>query len=275
MNASSGLAARIKTLPRPQQVSSRRSWFRALMGLTLGGPFLLLMGLGLGFGAGVILVNTVELRQQGRLAEAAVVDKKFVDGSESDSYTVSYAFNAFSQGRLQRFQSQNDVSAELYQSLTKGGKVRVLYAATNPDNSTISEPFAFNIDRVLAVILWPFLTFYFLSIGFFTLRIAAREIKELHLLKRDGRFTQAIIFDRWQDRVETDDGHVDLHLVAYAFEGGLPQQIITAAINDAMLHEQCKVGDRLTVRYVYAQPTICEVVRHPPCGQHSFFAHYR
>lgn len=259
MNASSGLAERIKTLPRPEEVSSRRSWFGALMALTLGGPFLLLMGLGPVVIAGVELVNTVELRQQGRLAEAAVVDKKFVDG-QSDSYTVFYAFSAFSQGRLQRFKSQKDVSAELYQSLTKGGKVRVLYAASNPDNSTIQEPFGFNIDTFIGAIIWSILSFLFPLMGFLTLSCAAREIKELYLLKRDGRFTQAIIFDRWQDRVETDDGHVDRHLVAYAFEGGLPRQIITAAIDNARIHEQCKIGDSLRVHYVHAQPTICEVV---------------
>ncbi|MFM7642194.1 MAG: DUF3592 domain-containing protein [Cyanobium sp.] len=257
MNASSSLAERIKTLPQPQQISSRRSWFGALIRLTVGGPFMLLMGLGLVVIPVVELVNTVELRQQGRLAEAAVVDKKFVVG-QPDSYTVFYAFSAFRQGRLQRFKSQKDVSAELYQSLTKGGKVRVLYAASNPDNSTIQEPFGF--DTFIGAILYSILCITFPRMGFLTLSHGALEIKELYLLKRDGRFTQAIIFDRWQYREDTGDGYVERYVVAYAFEGGLPRQIITAAIDNVRIHNQCKIGDSLRVHYVHAQPTICEVV---------------
>jgi hypothetical protein len=82
-------------------------------------------------------------------------------------------------------------------------------------------------------------------------------------LRFHGRQTQAIIFDRWQEKDSEGDS---VFYIAYAFKVSElqgRQRIITRAEQNRILYPKLSIGDTLVIRYLADNPSICKIQSKP------------
>jgi hypothetical protein len=186
-------------------------------------------------------------------ATVATIMTLYQDGGESPTCHVSYDFKGpDTQGLLTSFHDRDSVSCSRYSNLTVGQNIEILYAASDPSLSAIKETFGSRWQSIGVAAI-------FLLVGLGLLYYALNSLHLLWQLRVAGQQTQAILFDRWQDK--DSEGDVN-YRVAYAFKISTPKgpQIITGAIQNQKLYENYKVGNCLTVCYLPKKPEISWVV---------------
>ena len=82
------------------------------------------------------------LLEEGLRAPATVTDLRIVEGEDSDTYRVGFAFTAVQQGEEVRFEDlRNTVTAATYRALSVGDIVEVIYLADNPAQAKLTLEF--------------------------------------------------------------------------------------------------------------------------------------
>ena len=105
--------------------------------------------------------SDLALLQEGLRAPATITDLWVVEGEDSDTYRVGFAFTAVQQGEEVRFEGlRKTVTFDTYQSLSVGDTVEVVYPADNPAQARLALEFnqeflqaRFTRDRTLVLIL--------------------------------------------------------------------------------------------------------------------------
>ncbi|MFZ6026818.1 MAG: DUF3592 domain-containing protein [Chloroflexota bacterium] len=252
--AASPLPPEYSRLPRPKPTGLRESVGCILI---FGLIWTLFSAIFPVVGVGVFISEQAkynQLSREGVTAKGMITELDIDNSGDSTSYYVSYQFTASINGDPTQVQARESVSSSLYNDLETGQKIDVLYAASDPNLSTLKAEFA--PPNLLFSLFFVGFGGLFVLFGLGMMYGGVKAMRELNQLRSSGRQVQGIIFDRWQD---TDSDGDPTYFVAYAFKVGPAQQIVTAAEQNKKLHQKYQIGDSVTVRYVPSQPTICQV----------------
>lgn len=194
------------------------------------------------------------LLQEGVTVSAGITKLEIDDSGDSTSYFVYYRFTAPVKGAPLTIDAHTSVSSSIYYTLKTGQAIDILYVASDPNISTLKA--AFGPPQPLLSLAFAGMGGLFFLFGLGMVYGSIKAIVEWFDLRTHGHMTQAVIFERWQD---TDSDGDATYFVAYAFRAGPQRQMITHAEQNHKLYKHYQIGDRVPVRYLPDEPTICQV----------------
>jgi hypothetical protein len=199
------------------------------------------------------LIKYQRLTREGEATVATITQLDKDNSGDSPSCHVSYDFKGpDTEGLLSSFHETDSVSCSRYSNLTVGQNIEILYAASDPSLSAIKEESGSRWSEIGFLVIFPLF-----GLGLFY--TALKRLRVLRQLRVEGQQTEAILFDRWQDK-DSDNGTI--YLVAYAFKILTPEgpQIITCAEQNQKVYENYRVGNSLTICYLPKKPEISRVI---------------
>ena len=178
------------------------------------------------------------------------------DSGDSSRYNVYYRFIAPINGNPQTFEQYASVSQSVYESLETGGRLEVIYSASDPQFSVVKADFG--VSSLWPSILGVGMSLLFVGIGLMMVIPGAQAGKHILKLGFQGQLTQATVFARWE---ETDSDGTSYY-VAYAFKvSSRPtgQQIISNAQQSLYAYKKLSIGGQVNIKYLSDNPQICRM----------------
>jgi hypothetical protein len=230
-------------------------------------PFVALVGAMMVFVSVYSFVSTFSVLQGGVVTTKGRITAVDIS-KDKESSTVSMEFAMLKNGISNQIKTSSSVITPfLAGTLKRGQEVNIIYSASNPKAAIIRN------DLPGILILSP-LAFYmgvfFLFLGGIMLigaplRILAliSDMFRLHRLHAHGEHIQAIIIDKWEEVIYSDEDNSKsiTTFVSYAYKAGASEQIHT---NSECTSEwfsnqrlsQGRIGDCIPVRYLPNRPMI-------------------
>lgn len=200
--------------------------------------------------------NYNRLLREGLPAQATVTKLDVDDSGDSNTYYVYYQFRAMANNEFSQFELSKSIPSSLYDNLEVGQKINILYAASDPTLTAVKSEFG--PPNPFSSLSFIGIGSLFVLIGIWMLYQGLSTLKNLNLLRLQGRQTLATIFDRWQDK--DSDGN-SLYFVAFVFKVSSltgERQIITHAEQNKDLYNKYQIGQTCVVRYLPTNPYICQ-----------------
>ena len=123
-------------------------------------------------------------KDEGRIAQGVITKLEVEDSDDSTDYYVDYRFSAPFNGEEQNFEHYASVSRSVYQPLETGGKVEIIYAASDPGVSTVKAQFG--PPSLLAPILGGGMSLLFTGIGLAMIISGFRAVKRFLQLRKQA-----------------------------------------------------------------------------------------
>jgi hypothetical protein len=198
-----------------------------------------------------------QLSSEGVTTQAVVTTLEVDDSGDSTSYEVSYRFVTKTNGDSKIFEAHDSVPASIYNSLETGGKVAVIYVASDPQLSVIQAHFG--SPSLIPFVLGGGMSLVFTLIGIAMLYAGFKAGMNLWQFSTKGKITQGIIFERWAD---TDSDGTNYY-VAYAFpvySNQTGDQMISNAQQSFQAFHKLKIGEKVNLKYLPDNPKTCQLV---------------
>jgi hypothetical protein len=197
------------------------------------------------------------LMNEGVTVMGQVTDMQIDYDDDSNTYYASFAFK--SAGTV--YNNRESVSRSYYNSLKVGDRVEVLFAASDPNLSRLKGDFS--PPNALFPLIFSGMGGLFTLIGFWVIWQGLGGQENLAELRKNGKISQAIIFDKWTTR--GSKGRTN-HIIAFRFaaiaEDGGQIEVAHAEYNPRA-YRQLTIGDDTPVRYLPTKPEVCQLVDYP------------
>lgn len=251
------LADPVLPRPRPHQPPTTGWGWGCLLifGLTWVIPSLCMMVVLL-----VVFANTwpryVQLRDSGVLTEGVITNRRVAEGVDESTYYVTYQYHVPQPGGGQRqYVQEESVNYDRYRALTLETRVFIRYVSSDPQVAMLER----ELDSPMPLLCFSGMAGVFVLIGLGILWWGWRSNQLARRLNKQGRITQATVFERW---VETGSDNDPVYCVAYRFElpnpDGSSREIRQAEMNQ-QAYETLAIGDTAPVLYLPDQPEICRL----------------
>jgi hypothetical protein len=213
----------------------------------------------------LVLVLGVSIREQklfdrlkieGLTAQAVITNLEVEDSDDSTSYYVDYRFTVPFNGEVQTYEHYASVSQSVYQPLETGGRVEILYAASDPGVSTVKAQFG--PPNLLAPIIGGGMSLLFTGIGLAMIISGFRSGFHFLQLRLQGQFTQAVVFDRWEEPA-SDGNSYYVAYVFYAYPDQTGRKVVTNAQSGYRAYQKLRIGMQVKVRYLPNTPQVCQM----------------
>jgi len=191
------------------------------------------------------------LMRDGQAVAGVVIDKETDKDEDSINYYIEYSFDAPLNGVDGPYVERTHVSSNIYETLTVGQQVDVVYLAKNPKISRLQADLS-PPDLLFPLFIGGIGMIFILIGGTFFLK-AAGDLNELGRLERRGLLTEGLVFDLWS---ETDSEGDSTYMVAYAYQIPTPRgyKCITRAEINTNAYQKLELGDRPRVKYLPNDP---------------------
>jgi len=202
-----------------------------------------------------IIVEYKLLSHEVESTKATIVDINKVGSGDSPNCRIQYDFKAPDKnGSLKFIQESKKISCSLYDELKVLQNIEILYVTSNPSVSVIKSEHHFPSSLIIAA--YSFMVLLGLGISHLGFNALSRRKQ----LSEGGKQTQAILFDRWEEKDSEDSKS---YYVAYAFKilTNQGEQIISLAEDNEKAYQQYRVGDSITIRYLPEKPeNVCQII---------------
>ena len=198
----------------------------------------------------------LRLANDGITVQGIITRLEVDDSGDSSRYNVYYRFIAPVNGNPQTFEQYASVSQSVYESLETGGRLEVIYSASDPQFSVVKADFG--VSSLWPSILGVGMSLLFVGIGLMMVIPGAQAGKHILKLGSQGQLTRATVFARWE---ETDSDGTSYY-VAYAFKvSSRPtgQQIISNAQQSLYAYKKLSIGGQVNIKYLSDNPQICRM----------------
>ena len=215
-----------------------------------------------------LIVEYKRLSHEVEATDATISHLNKDESGDSTTCRVNYGFKAPDKnGTLTFFQKSETIPCHLYNELKVEQQIEILYVTSDPTVSVIKSEHHLPNWKSNGIIFFLLSLFYFLLFflpSLFGLGYIYSGLITLHrrkLLRVKGQQTQAILFDRWEEK---DSEGAKTYYVAYAFK--IPtnqgeQIIITRAEENRKAYRKFQIGDTPTVCYLPEKPEeVCRVI---------------
>jgi hypothetical protein len=185
--------------------------------------------------------ESIQLQTSGVVVDGFVSDLKSYTDEGDTSYKVTYQFKALTdQSVFQSFGNRQSVTKKIFESLEIGGTVSIIYAESEPQNSSIV-----GAERSLFLPLS-----FFLALGLGAAWMLAKTVLKLTVayeLSTKGVLAEGEVEDLWIQR-----GGGDRHYISYSFGQGFSgrEQL------KKHIYRSIKTEDSIKIRYLDRDPQI-------------------
>jgi uncharacterized OB-fold protein len=197
------------------------------------------------------------LTSEGVTVQGVVTKTEIDDSDGSTSYYIYYRFTAPLQNEGKTFEHYDSVNQAIYNSVETGGKVEIIYAASDPQLSFVKADFG--SPSLWVPIVGGGMSLLFVGIGLTMIIPGFQAGKRLLKLSSQGQVAQATVFDRW----EQTDSESSSYYVAYAFKVSEKQtgqqRIISNAEASMQAYKNLKLGEKVRVKFLPDNPQVCQM----------------
>jgi hypothetical protein len=196
------------------------------------------------------------LSSEGVTVQGVVTKMETDDSDDSTSYYIHYRFFAPFKNEKKAFEHYNSVSESVYNSVETGGKVEIIYAASDPQLSFVKT--AFGPPGLVVPIIGGGMILLFIGVGLAMVIPGFQAAKRFLMLSSQSQIAQATVFDRW----EQPDSDSSSYYVAYAFKVSSRQsgsRIISNAEASAQAYKKLKLGEKVRVKFLPDNPQVCQM----------------
>jgi len=211
-------------------------------------------------GVGMYIRDSIaynRLSREGIPAAATITNLEIHSGDDSDSYYVSYQFQASIKGDTARFRGSDQVSSSFFSRLKVGQTIEIIYSPADPSISAVKAEL--RPASMTLLLCFGGLGGLFTLIGLILISSSIMGIVNTNRLRLGGRVTQGIVFKKW---TETDSAGDTTYFVAYVFKAEIPGQgvqRIPRAEQNKTVYDKYQVGDSISIRYLPVNPQTCQV----------------